>query len=76
VEIVDATRGHLRLERDGRTATVYGEFFAVGDVDYYLERASITQWDDGAPMSLHDQEAIVRELPAVAIRSGLRVVIG
>jgi hypothetical protein len=75
VEIVDAARGHLRLEINGRTATVYGEFFAVGDIDYYIDRASITRWDDGAPMSPSDQQLIVQELPEVASRSGLRLVI-
>ncbi|MFF1823621.1 Imm74 family immunity protein [Kribbella sp. NPDC058245] len=75
MEIVDAARGHLRLELNGRTTTVYGEFFAVGDIDYYIERASIARWDDGASMSLPDQELIIRELPGVATRSGLRLLI-
>nr|WP_275402466.1 Imm74 family immunity protein [Streptomyces sp. SID13031] len=75
VEIVDAARGHLQLELKGRTATVYGEFIAVGDVDYYIDRASITRWDDGPPMSIADQEFIVQKLPEVATRSGLRLVI-
>jgi hypothetical protein len=70
----DLTRSCLRLELDGRTATVRAEAFVPGhgSPDFEVFRKEI-EWGDGSAVTEEDRDRILQTLIASADERGLRV---
>ena len=70
----DLTRSYLRLELDGRTATVRAEAFVPGhgSPDFEVFRNEVA-WDDGSAVTEDDRDRILQTLLAAAEERGLSV---
>lgn len=71
--IVEFTRGHVRLEIDGRTVTIGGEAYlrGHGSPDFVAEQDTIKTWDDGSTVTDPELEMILADLLASATERGL-----
>lgn len=54
------------LEIGGREITIWGEGL-IGDMNFVFSTSSITNWDDGKPVTQEERQSIVAEL-----KTGLR----
>jgi Immunity protein 74 len=76
VEIINVSRGYLRLRVGERTMKLSGEAMASGSpVNFYADLVSIKQWEDSTPVTDAERDEIVRELPEVARKRGWVLVI-
>lgn len=65
----------LRIEVGGRRATLPGwSMPSLDDIEFSVDRADISHWEDGTPMSNAVREEIVANLPSLAAVQGVRVV--
>lgn len=72
----DQARSHLRLELDGRSATVQVEAFLQGyDSPDFVAFPKQVEWDDGSPISDEDRKRILQTLLASAEERGLTVTV-
>lgn len=71
IEIVESSRGWIRISVGTRTTRISGEGMAPGnDVHFYADIVSIRSWDDGEPILETDRNYIINHLPTVAGRDG------
>jgi len=67
VELVEITRGHLRVKARGKSATIHGEAFlrGYGSPDFVLYQNSIEKWDapdDKENLTLIEKKQLVQFL--------------
>jgi len=66
----------LRIEVGGKRATLPGVGMpALNDVDFRLDRGSISHWEDGTAIPNAVREEIIANLPALAAAQGVHVII-
>ena len=72
-DVVEVTRGYVRVRVEGRTATVDGDFVVGGRREPNFEVYGHVVWDDGAPVTPQDRMAILSVLRERAPGRGLRL---
>lgn len=70
MEIDWVGRGLVIARVGDRTVRVGGEYLVAHDPDFLIYARTVTNWDDGAPISESERAALLDEVIAAASRNG------